>query len=287
MRAPLPALLLLLALAGPAAAQTLVSPLEGAFTDVYVVAGRVVDSRGEPAAGATLSVTLDQRGVRAAPLQATTNCKGDFITSFTLRNPTREGTVSVAVQGRDASGEGANTTRLDPFFRRSDLAVRLPGPWEYRCDAQQDVWPISVTVAGRVVNRTQPYERNGTTYEAEPYGGVGRLRYTDAAGVTRCPPAANAPGTDACDFMYFDERGDYRYTFTYSAPVEAKGSVTILLGNETFTVPVDPVLRLATFAVEATGRGPPPPAAEAPGPAPLLVLLAATGAALLARRRLG
>ena len=288
MRAPLPLLLLALLLGGAplAAAQQLTIPVTGAFEDVYVVAGRAVDSRGEPVAGAQLTVELAQEGVRAAPLKATTSCKGDFITSFSLKAPTAQGRVSVTVHARDGGTDGRATGSFDPFFRRTDLVVQLKEPWAYRCAPKDDVWPVAVSVTGRVVNRTEPYEKAGVTYEARPYPGPLRLRYVDGNGTLHCPPpGANAPpGT--CDFLAIDERGDFRYTFTFPAPVDANGTVTVLVGETPHSLKVDPLTRQAVLLIEATGRGPPAPPAPAPGPGPLLVALAAAAAALLARRAL-
>jgi hypothetical protein len=284
VRALLPLVLAALLGAIPvAAAQQLIQPITGSFEDVYLVAGRVVDARGEPAAGAQLTVELSQPGVRAAPLKAVANCKGDFITSFTLRAPTPQGSVAVTAHGRDGVPDAKATARFDPFFRRNDLDLRLEGPWEYRCSGADDVWPLAVSVTGRIVNRTDPREREGATYEAEPYRGQARLRFTDANGTTHCPPAANAP-PGVCDFLYVDERGDFRYTFTFPGNVEASGTMTVLLGNQSFAAQVDPLMRQAVLLVEATGRGAPAPPANAPGPGVLPLALAALAAALLARR---
>jgi hypothetical protein len=285
VRALLPSLALaaLLAGAAPLASAQLVQPVTGAFEDVYLVTGRVVDSRGEPVAGADLTVGLSQTGVRAAPLRAVTNCKGDFITSFNLRAPTVEGSVSVTVRGRDGVPDASATARFDPFFRRNDLVVRLEGPSDYRCAPSDDVWPIAVSVTGRVVNRTDPRERDGVTYESEPFRGQVRLRFVDANGTTHCPPAANAP-PGVCDFLYVDERGDFRYTFTFPGPVDANGTMALVVGNKTYPAQVDPLTRQAVLLVETTGRGAPVPASPAPGPGLLPLALAVLGAALLARR---
>lgn len=284
MRALLPlALAALLGLAPVVAAQQLTQPVTGAFEDVYLVSGRVLDSRGEPAAGAELIVELSQPGIRAAPLKATANCKGDFITSFTLRAPTSQGSVTVTARGRDGVPDAKASATFDPFFRRNDLVVRLEGPWEYRCTGADDVWPLAVSVTGRIVNRTEPHERDGVTYGSEAFHGIVRLRFTDRNGTTHCPPAANAP-PGVCDFLYVDERGDFRYTFTFPSPIEANGTMALLIGNQSFPAPVDPFTRQAVILAEATGRGPPAPSAPAPGPGPLPLALAALATALLARR---
>ena len=286
MRAPtlLLALLALPALLPGAGAQTPIQPVTGAYEDVYVVMGRAVDSRGEPASGAELTLTLSQPGVRAEPLRATANCKGDFITSFNLRKATAEGSVTITLHGRGNASGATVTERFDPFFRRTDALVRLPGPWEYRCSEKEDVWPVALTVTGRIVNRTDPWEKDGVTYDGRPYSGQARLRFLAPDGTVSCPPPANgAPGV--CDFLYVDERGDFRYTFTFGGPVEAKGTMTVTLGGQTWSADVDPVTRQAVLLIEATGRGVPVPPAETPGPGPLLLAFAAVAAALLARRR--
>lgn len=277
-------LLALLAMGATATAQTPIEPVRGAFTDVYVITGRAVDARGEPVAGADLVVELDQPGVRAAPLHATTNCKGDFITSFDLRNVTSRGKVTLTLRGRDGVADATTTQALDPFFRRTDAILTLPGEWTYRCAPKEDVWPIALSVAGRIVNRTDPYEEKGATFHARPWDGQARLRFTDADGEVSCPPAQNAP-PGVCDFLLVDERGDFRYTFTFDRPVPANGTMHVVLGDDVHSLPVDPATRLATFRIEATGRGAPPVGGDAPGPAFALLVLATLGAAL-ARRRL-
>ena len=276
-------LALALLLAAPAASAQLVQPVQGAFEDVYVVAGRVVDERGYPVAGAELTVELAQPGIRAAPLKAPTNCKGDFITSFNLKAPTTKGSVTVTVKGRDGVPDAKATERFDPFFRRTDMVIQIAGVSDYRCAPNEDVWPIAVSVTGRIVNRTDPREVDGVTYEAVPYAGQARLRYTDANGTTHCPPAANAP-PGACDFLRVDERGDFRYTFTFPEPVDANGTMAVVIGDVAHAGKVDWLTRQAVLHVEATGRGAPVAATETPGPAPVLVALAAVGAALLSRR---
>lgn len=281
------AVLLLLVLLPAAAAQpTLVQPIRGAFTDVYLITGRAVDANGGPVAGADLTIELVQQGVRAAPLQATTNCRGDFITSFTLKAVSHKGYARLTLEGRDGVPNATARADFDPFHRRTDAVVRLEGPWNYRCP--EDVWNSSVTITGRIVNRTQPYERDGVTYESEPYGArQGRMRYEDGGGSIHCAPPPNGPPT-ACDFLAIDERGDFRYTFVFQDAVEAKGRMRVVLGDKEHVAEVDPVTRQAVLFIEATGQGAPPAPtpANTPGPAPLLLVLAAAAAALVARRAL-
>ncbi|HWH08712.1 MAG TPA: hypothetical protein VNX21_05890, partial [Candidatus Thermoplasmatota archaeon] len=152
-----------------ASAQTLVSPIEGSFTEVYVVAGRAIDALGAPAARAEVVVELDQEGVRAAPLRAATDCFGTYVTSFTLKDAKAEGKVKVTLKGRGAP-DAVATAALDPFHRRTDLNVRYEGQWEGGC-GDTALWDSRVTVTGRLVNRTDPYEENGVTYHARPYAG--------------------------------------------------------------------------------------------------------------------
>lgn len=278
------AVLLLVLLLPMAGAQTLVQPVRGAFTDVYLVTGRAVDANGGPVAGAEMTIELVQPGVRAAPLQATTNCRGDFITSFTLKGVSRQGHAKLTLEGRDGVPNATARADFDPFHRRSDVVVRLDGVWNYRCP--DDVWASSVTITGRVVNRTEPYQKDGVTYESIPYEARhARLRYEDADGAVHCPLPPNAPpGT--CDFLGIDERGDFRYTFVFQDPVEAKGRMHVVVADKDHVAEVDPVTRQAVLFIEATGRGAPAPPAPSPtpGPAPLVLALAVVAAALLARR---
>lgn len=282
----LPLLLVLPAvvvLAPEAEAQTLVSPVRGAFTEVYVIAGRAIDSRGEPAAGAQLVVDLKQQGVRAEPLQATANCKGDFITSFTLRDVRASGSATVTVKGRDGSADGKATTSFDPFFRRSDVVVTLPGPWNYRCDEGQDVWPISLSVTGRIVNRTERYQDGVVSYDAKPFTGVARLRFV-INGTLTCPPSATGP-PGSCDYLHIDERGDFRYTFTFDRAVPPTGTMAVVIEDQVFSGEVDPKTRQAVLLIEATGQGRPAEDAPTPGPGALPVLACVALAALATRAR--
>lgn len=276
-------LLLLVALLPVAAAQTLTQPIEGDYDEVYVVAGRAIDSNGEPVAGGRLTVELDMPGVQAAPVSASANCKGDFITYFTLRRVDARGSVSVTLQGDN--GSATQRASLDPFFRRSDLVVELGEPWGRRCDAKQDVWEISASVAARVLNRTEPYEVEGVAYEARPYDGFLRLRWRMPDGSLVCPPLPNGP-PDACQPFKPDERGDIRYTFTMDRELEAGGTMTLVLEDgRGFNLTVDPRTRLATGLLEASGQGAPPPVRATPAPgAPALLALVAL--VVVARRLL-
>lgn len=275
------ALVALLVLVPGAGAQTLVQPVTGAFTDVYVITGRAVDSRGEPAAGADLTIEIQQPGIRASPLRATANCKGDFITSFNLRDASPRGSVTVTLHGVEGIPDAKASEPFDPFFRRNDVVVQLQGHWNYRCEEKDDVWASALSVTGRIVNRTDAYRDDNVTYHAVPYKGLARLRYEDPQGNQQCPPVPNGP-PDACDFLRIDERGDFRYTFVFLDPTEAKGRMHVILDDHIYSAEVDPLTRQAVLAIEATGRGAP----RDETPLDVLPLLAAGAAlaALLARR---
>lgn len=272
-----------LLLAPVASAQTRANPVQGAYTDIYLISGRAVDADGDPVAGGELTITLEQPGVTAEPLRAVANCKGDFITYFTLRHVEPTGKARIRLAGPDGA-EGAETTvGFDPFFRRSDATLRLPGDWGSRCTGAQDVWDVSLSVAARILNRTDEYLLGSEAYHAKPYTGIIRLRYETPDGQVMCPPLPNGP-PDACETFVADERGDFRYTFTLDSPIEAGGKMSILLDEGTHNATVDPVTRIAVMHVEASGRGPPAPVVESPG-APLGAILAgALAAALVARR---
>lgn len=304
MRATLLALLLLALLVAPvAAAQTTINPIEGDYNEVYLVSGRVLDADGLPFSGGRVVVELLQEGVKgadgSAPKQSgAVNCKGDFIIPFTsFARPSRDGKVRVtAFDGATPLGsvEGA----LDPFWRRTDVSLRLASEWGNECTGNQNVWTVSATVNVRLLNRTDPYTIGDASFDARPYHGFLRLRYEPPGAATICPPKPNAPGV--CEQFLPDERGDVRYTFTLDQPFEAGGRVFVLLPNHTaegcdpgggtcLEVPVDPVTRLGLRYFEMTGRGVPEPK-DAPGAAPAFVVallgLAALGSrSLLGRRR--
>lgn len=267
-----------------AEAQTALNPIEGRYQDVYVIAGRALDANANPVAGGRLTITLHQAGVTAQPLEAVANCKGDFITYFTLKRVDPAGMVKVVVKGEGES-TGEITAQLDPFFRRSDVVVRLPTAWNNRCDEKQDVFPVSVSMTARLLTRVDPYKLDERDYHARPYEGRIRLRYITEAGQPVCPPLPNGP-PDACETFVPDERGDVRYSFTLDRPFPATGEVQVILeDNRTFTAAVDPVSRLATFHLETTGQGA-PAIKEAPLPPLGLVAVALVGAAIASRRLL-
>lgn len=272
-------------LAPAAAAQTMAQPVRGTYQDIYVISGRAIDSEGNPVAGGKLTITLDQPGVRAEPLSAVANCKGDFITYFTLRDIRHDGKARIVLQDKDGGAGDEETVELDPFFRRSDAILRLPTVWGSRCSEKEDVWPVSVSVAARILNRTEEYMSGGQSYHARPYDGIIRLRYETADGQVICPPLPNGP-PDACETFITDERGDFRYTFTLDDTVDPRGTMSILLGDASFNATVDPETRIAVLYIEATGQGAPTPIKPAPG-APLGALLAGLVAVALLARRFG
>lgn len=286
-------LLLAATLLQPAAgAQTTINPIEGAYTEAYIVTGRILDSAGEPFSGGHVRVELQQSDVKAAPVTATVNCKGDFITSFNLRAPSYEGSVKItAYDGQTVLG--TTTAPLDPFWRRTDASMKLGSVWGNVCTGNQDVWDVSATVTFRMLNRTDPYKIDEHEFQANAYRGFLRLRYEPPGAATVCPPKPNAPGV--CEQFLPDERGDVRYTFTLDQPFEAGGRVHVLLQNHTdegcderlgtcYTIPIDPETRLGVRYFEMTGRGA-PERKEAPLAAPLVVLAALALLALATRRR--
>lgn len=274
-------LLVLLTLAPVASAQTFAQPISGAYADVYVVAGRVVDHEGYPAAGADLVISLSQRGVTAKPLQAKTNCYGDFITAFTLRQPERHGSVRVELPHADETKRASNESRLDPFFRRSDLTLQLPYRWEFICPQESQHWLGRVTGSGRILNRTASYEVNGTTLDAKPVEGYLRMRLFDVQDRVFCPPTFDG---QQCEPIPIDERGDFRYSWTFPEGFDPRGArVQVILGEKTWNATVNPVTRLATFQIEVSGQG--PAKNESPAAPVAVALLALVGLALVLRRR--
>lgn len=282
----LAALLLLALLAPLAGAQTTASPIKGAYHEVYVVAGRAIDSEGKPFAGGRLLVEADG----AKPLLTTANCKGDFITDFPLLAP--RGNVKVTAIAGEGGVNGTTTVPLDPFWRRSDAIVTLGSRWDSTCTTQQDVWLVSASLSVRLLNRTAPYKVGENEFQARPYVGLVQLRFDPPDGSREiCPPAPNAPA-GYCEQLAVDPRGDLRYTFTLDRPFVAGGQIRIILANGSqVSVPVAPDSRLALQYFEMTGQGIPERPREAPGVSPLalvgLAALAALGARSLLQRRRG
>lgn len=280
MLRPLPLVLLGVLLLPLAQAQTFSNPIEGAYADVYVVTGRIVDSEGNPAAGAELLVELSQRGVDAKPLRARANCYGDYITAFNLKAPEATGSVRVTVKGKDGGEDVSASVKLDPFYRRSDQNVRIPYRWEYVCTEEKSFWPGRISVTGRVVNRTEPYDHEGTTLHAKPGVGYVRVRFIDSLGRTFCPPAQDP---SQCQPIPIDERGDFRYSFTFSETIDPKGSIEILFGEKRWNQTIDADFRIATHKIELSGQG--PPQTKPTPPAAFLPALAVVALAALALRR--
>lgn len=279
----LAALCLVLA-AAPAVAQTIAIPIQGNYDDVYVVTGRVVDPRGEPVRGGIAVIELAQEGVKAEPLRAGINCKGDFVTAFNLRHVDPAGEVIVRVLGADGEPAGEERSRLDPFYRRSSVVVSIDEEWRQVCAREADLWAVSASISARLLNRTEPYEREGETFHARPYTGIVRFRYHAPNGDTVCPPHPQNP--QVCELFQVDERGDVRYTFTLDRPFDAGGNIEIVLHEGgTIEAPVDPVSRMAFANLEITGQGPPADIYETPAPAALALLALVAMALVLPRRR--
>lgn len=279
------ALALVLLAAPVVGAQTTASPIQGAYHEVYVISGRALDSAGDPVAGGRLTIEIVQDGVTAAPLQATANCKGDFITSFTLRYVDPKGKANIVLKAPEGGNDAKATVSFDPFFRRSDTVLRLDTPWNAQCAPEQDVFDVSASMAVRLLNRTLPYQEGEYTFEARPYTGFVRLRYETADGEVLCPPHPQSEDPNQCELFVVDERGDMRYTFTLDQPFPAGGRVQVILqDNKTFDVPIDPVTRIGVRYFEVSGQGP-PERNESPAPAFAVLLVALVGLALARKTR--
>lgn len=277
------AALVLLALAAPALAQTQAVPITGTYSEVYVIGGRALDSRGLPLSGATVVIELEQRGVEAEPLRAAANCKGDFITSFTLRHVEPQGKATISVLNQDGSRRDPVTISLDPFYRRSDAIVRYTDEWSAVCASETNVWPVSASLTVRLLNRTDIYLDGGEEYHAVPYSGIIRLRYEAPDGNTVCPPNPQNPAF--CELFQADARGDVRYTFTLDKEFDGGGRAEVILqDNTTISVPIDAGTRLGVKYVEVTGRGVPPELYDTPG-LPIAAVLACIGLLAILRRR--
>lgn len=263
-------------------AQTRAQPVEGKYYEVYVIAGRALDSDGNPVAGGRVIIELDQRGVTAEPLTATANCKGDFITSFTLRYVDPKGRAKITLLTLEGERGTSKVVELDPFWRRTDTLITMDEPWGGVCTGETNVWGVSASVVTRILNRTAAYRHGEYEFQALPYTGIVRLRYEAPDGNTVCPPHPQDETPGACELFVPDDRGDVRYTFTLDQPFPAGGRVQVLLqDNTTYDVPIDTATRLGVKYYEATGLGPPP--RETPG-APFALVALALGALALARR---
>lgn len=266
-----------------AAAQTLVNPVKGEYNEVYIIAGRAIDALGRPATGATLLVELEQKGIRAEPLQAKTDCFGVFITYFELKEVKSDGKATLTLKGEQGGLDTRTTVTLDHFYRRSDVLMRYEGKWQSYCPDQTPLFGNRVSITGRILNRTEPYEVDGVKYDAKPEIEQVRLRYWDQPNHYVCPPSAEAPGNCDARAGLVDERGDFKYSWlfekTFDVPADAK--VEVLAGDKSWNFTVDPTYRVATALIEATGQG--PTKLETPA-APLAALLALVGLAALASR---
>lgn len=264
----------------------------------YLVMGRILDVNGLPAKGAQVLVTIDQAGVKDGSGNAPTqsglgNCKGDFEFDFAgLRRVLDSGKARVTIVG-DAGG--ANVTvemGLDSYYRRSDFAIRLPYAWPYECTQKPDpAWDTQLSVKGRLVNRSAPYEVVGETYHATLVsGGVVGLRWYDGTASTdgrmryHCPPDA----TNGCAPIPVDDLGNYKYTWTFPNPIELGGWVEVVVPRdggepEYYNLTIDREYRLAMGVLDISRAGPPP--VETPGLGAILVLAAGAVVALSVRRR--
>lgn len=258
--------LVLVALAAPAFAQTTASPIEGDYAEVYVIAGRVLDSVGLPVAGGILSIELDQEGVKAAPLRAAANCKGDFITSFNLKHVDPKGKAKITLYDASNKEAGTMSVPLDPFYRRSDAVVRYAKEWNNICTKETNVWNVSASVSVRLLNRTEPFQLGDETVYAKPYTGIIRLRYETPGGNTVCPPHPQDQTPGACETFITDARGDIRYTFTLDQDSPPGGRVEVLLQDgSALSVPISTETRLGVKYFEVTGQGAPAELYETPG----------------------
>ncbi|GEM_PF-3887641 len=277
----LAAALALLALLAPlAAAQERINPIQGAYGEVYVIAGRALDADGNPIVRGTVTASLDSPGVQATPLSIGTDCYGTFFGYYTLHAVNPKGSITVAIKGPD--GEGSQSKGLDPFFRRSDFLLRYPGHTQGACpDAQPTPWGSRATVSGRLLERVPSYDPGTGSLDARPFQGYVRLALVLKDGSRFCPPSQQ--GATLCEPIPVDERGDFRYSWTFNDAFNATGHVEVVAGNRTFNETLDPVYRIAWADEETTGQGPPAPA---PTPLPPVLALAAVAVAAFAARRL-
>ncbi|HUR68740.1 MAG TPA: hypothetical protein VM370_05790 [Candidatus Thermoplasmatota archaeon] len=278
-------LLILLMLAAPALAQTPAQALVGKYSEVYVIAGRVLDNVGDPVSGGVVVIELDQKGVKAQPLRASANCKGDFITEFNLRHVDPKGKAHITLLDDAGNAATSTTVTFDPFFRRSDAILHLDAKWDAECAKETNVWPVSASMVVRLLNRTEAYEAGNETFYAQPYPGIVRLRYETPDGNTVCPPHPQDQTPGACEIFQPDERGDVRYTFTLDKPFAAGGRVEVILQEgSSLDVPIDNATRLGVKYFEVTGQGAPAGVYDTPGFG-VLALALAVALALVLRRR--
>lgn len=285
MRVLLVAAILLVLTAAPAFAQTAASPIKGKYSELYLIGGRAIDSNGDPLRAATLLIELQQRGVTAEPLRAKANCKGDFLTDFTLRYVDPKAKAKITILRPDGSQGPSTTVSLDPFYRRSDAVLRYDGAWNAVCSEEVDVWAVSASIKARLLNRTERYVEAETEFFARPYTGIIKMRYETPDGNTICPPHPQDQTGTVCEQFVPDERGDIKYTFTVDKPFEAGGVVELILPDEqTFRIPIEKESRLGVLNVEVTGQGAPEELYKTPGFAAASLALALALALALRRR---
>lgn len=289
MRAlPLLLVVLVLLVVPVTLAQTTGSPLVGKYENSYTVYGRAIDSRGLPVRGGIAYIEIEQEGVKAAPLRAGVNCKGDFIAEFNLLHVDPKGKVKVTVVGPDGQNNATVRANLDPFYRRSDVLLELGRPWPHECKNEQDVWAVSASMRVRILERTETYLVKDEEIHAKPYRAIFKMRYEPpGGGEPICPPHPQAP--EQCELFQADDRGDIRYTFTLNYPFAGGGVVTLHSAqNESvvYTIPIDARTRLGVKYIEATGQGPPEGIYDTPG-AGIALLLGASALAAMAFSRKG
>lgn len=280
------ALVLVPAFTPTALAQTAAVPISGRYEDVYVIIGRALDSRGLPVSGGRVTIELEQEGVTAKPLLAAANCKGDFVTGFDLRHVDPRGRAKITLEGPAGTEAVSTTVTLDPFYRRSDVILRLSAPWGNECASETNVWPVSASLSVRLINRTEPFTAHDLEFHARPYTGIIKLRFQAPDGNSVCPPHPQAQTPGDCETFIVDDRGDLRYTFTLDQSFSGGGSVDIILQEgRTITVPVDPATRIGFGHFEITGQGPPEGIYDTPSAGALLALVGSLFAAMLISRR--
>jgi hypothetical protein len=269
---------------GQGSSGTFTNPVVGAYSDIYVIAGRVIDALGNPAWGANLTVEIQQKGVTAKPLHATADCFGLFITFFDLVHVDPKGSATVTVHPEDGGPEARNSSTFDPFFRRSDIFLQYQGKWPDpvgNCADKSPLWPGRVSLMGRVILRSEPYEHNGETFDARPYTGRASLRFVDEYGQENCPLNGR---TGECETEPVDERGDFKYSWVFQDPVNATGEMQVRLENKTWNFTIDPVYRTSLAYIEISGQGRPPPK-PTPGVDAVAVIVPALALALASRKR--
>lgn len=260
------------------------------YTEAYVVSGRVIDAYGNPVVGASLDVSLVEKGVSSSPTKALTNCFGDFTTWFELQHVDPAGTVTVTLPSANGVAEASAKAFLDPFWRRSDLNLSWQGQDTQSCPDQTPLWPDRVTVTGRLLDRTPDQQVNGETIQATPYVGPVHLRFWENNTTIHCPPS-DQPGV--CEPIFVNQsRGDFRYSWVSPGPLPAVGRVEVMWGKnftQSANFTMDPAFRYALAYIEGTGQGAPTFSHKAQTPAPglalSLVAALAPALALVLRRR--